>query len=161
MFKNKFKNLKLLAISLHTIAAVTLPLLSVEVKPIENKSEELKFENLATLGQNVLESKINNGSLGVFGNQDRYKPKNAFIYDDKEKYFCSANGHNTKTFNYSSVDVALAAGSFFEFEFETVQNLRAMQIIQIHRNSGLANLQFLPNFRFCVQVFGEDGTSKI
>lgn len=36
-----------------------------------------------------------------------------------------------------------------------------MQIIQIHRNSGLANLQFLPNFRFCVQVFGEDGTSKI
>ena len=161
MFKNKFKNLKLLAISLPTIAAVTLPLLSVEVKPIENKSEELKFENLATLGQNVLESKINNGSLGVFGNQDRYKPKNAFIYDDKEKYFCSVNGHNTKTFNYSSVDVALAAGSFFEFEFETVQNLRAMQIIQIHPNAAQAYLNFLPNFRFCVQVFGEDGTSKI
>ena len=161
MFKNKFKNLKLLAISLPTIAAVTLPLLSVEVKPIENKSEELKFENLATLGQNVLESKINNGSLGVFGNQDRYKPKNAFIYDDKEKYFCSVNHPGKKIFNYSSTDIALAAGSFFEFEFETVQNLRAMQIIQIHPNAAQAYLNFLPNFRFCVQVFGEDGTSKI
>ena len=161
MFKNKFKNLKLLAISLPTIAAVTLPLLSVEVKPIENKSEELKFENLATLGQNVLESKINNGSLGVFSNNDKYKPKNAFIYDDKERYFCSENKPGKKTFNYSSVDIALAAGSFFEFEFETVQHLRAMQIIQIHPNAAQAYLNFLPNFRFCVQVFGEDGTSKI